>query len=585
MAIRVYPSKKTVRPSVNIQTNSDNLVGTTSNTNKQLMLIGMARGGEPNKVYEINTFADAKSIFRGGDLLDAIEVALTPNNTVSSGTIYAERVGKATQATFTNNGLTLTSKTYSVDANNIQTSLIKNTLNDTYNLSISFDVDGYYKTYTNLGKVLGIYYTGKQQYADYSIEVDAPVAGDTSQHTGLAQKLILRVGADAGSAKVVREFQLGSGKYAKASEVINSINDIDGFNAVYFYYGNKNIETKYLDAADKTQISTASTTPTYLTSLGGDIVNTLGLEDDTAVVATYDPSKGEPKEYELTTLTGGSSNEIAPATWAKEIQNFATVRGTYIVPLTDDSTIQAEAVAFCSDRIKEADPRAVLVGGGFNDSANATIQRANLLRSRDVRVGVNACSGYRYMNNGTVQHLPAYVIAAQIGGLITGMPVGESITFKTLDLVDIDQKFTKDQLDLLDSNGAFGIEYVRNRNGQEFRVTNDITTARTISTDPVEIELATGEEVDFLVTDLRSQLETAFIGNGTNLSIAGDIKAFIISFLQQQQNSGVIVDYSEADIHVAVIGETVNINIACVLSRTIKTINVGFSFVNEQLNA
>lgn len=584
MAIKIFPNKSTSRPSVSVKVNTDNLVGSASDTAKQLMLIGMARGGEPNKVYKITTYADAKAIFRGGDLLDAIEVALSPNSTTSSGTILAERVGSATQSTYTNNGLTLTSKTYSSDANNIQTSLVKNTLNDTYNLTVSFSTDNYNHVYTNLGKIMGIYYTGTQQYTDVTVKTDTD-STDGEQHTGQATKLVLKAGADKASASLVKEFPLGEGVYNKINSLIGAINEIDGFTAVYFAYGNKNIETKYIDAVDSEQISTSPENPTYLTSLGGDIVNALGNEDDEAVSAEYDTSKGEPTPYDITSLSGGSSSEIPPASWAKEIRNFATVPGYYLVPLTSDTTIQAEALAFCADRIKEADPRQVIVGGGFNDSINSSIQRANLLRSRDVRVWVNPVSGTRIMNNGVVQHLPGYIIAAQVGGLATGLGLGESITFKQLDLVDIDQKYTKDQLDILDANGVGGIEFVRNRNGQVFRITNDVTTARQISEDPGETELGTGEEVDFIVTSLRTELEDKYIGTSTSLSAAADIKTTVIGFLQQQQNEGVVVDYSESDIHVAIVGEKVSIQIACVIARAIKTVNVNLVFVDEQLNA
>lgn len=584
MATNLYPIQKSIRPSVNVETNTDNMNGSSSETDKQLMLIGMARGGEPNKIYKITTYADAKSIFRGGDLLDAIEVALSPNATTHSGTIFAQRVGAATQATYENKGLKFTSNAYSSDANNIQTSLVKNTLNGTYNLTVNFDMDRVSRTYANLGKVFSIYYTGTQQYADVSIETDVDVNNDGENHTGLATKLILKAGADKASASVVKEFLLGQGYYTKVAKLIENINYVDGFNSAYFYSGNKNIDTKYLDAVDAQEISKEPTSPTFLTSLGGDIVNTLTMEADATVSATYDPSKGEPTAYEFTSLTGGSSSELPPTSWAKEIQNFATVEGYYLVPVTDDLTVQIEAKVFCENRNKEADPRALIVGGGINDSINATMQRARTLRTRGARVLVNACSGSRNMNNGTTPDLPAYIIAAQIGGLATGLPMGESITFKTLGLVDVDQKFTKEELDLLDQNGAIGIEFVRNR-GQVFRITNDITTARLISEDAVETELGVGESNDFIVTGIRAELENKFIGTSTSLSAASDIKTCIIGLLQQYQNNGIIVDYSESNIHVLIHKKTVDINIACVLARSIKEVNVHIIYVDEELRA
>lgn len=586
MAVKSYPARASVRPSVIIKTNTDNMVGSTSESEKRLMLVGMARGGEPDTVYEINTMTQAKEIFRGGDLLDAIEVALTPNDTDHSGTIYAERVGSATQSSYTNKGLTLTSKAFSTDANNIQASLVKNTLNNTYTLSITFDIDNYSHVYTNLGSIMGIYYTGTQNYVDVTIETDVPKDDkDTDVHTGYATKLILKAGADKSSASVVKEFPLGQGKYNKVNELINSISLIDGFNAVYFFSGNKNIETKYLDAVDSLEISKNSTAPTYLTSLGGDIVNALTTEDDTAVSATYTPIKGEPDAFDITSLTGGTASEIAPASWAKEFENLVTAPAFYLVPLTADETIQAEAMSFCAERNKEADPRALIVGGGINDSASATIQRCNSLRTREARVGVIAVSGSKLMSSGAIVDLPAYIIAAQVGGLASGLPVGESITHKHLDLADIDQKFTKEQLDNLNNRGAIGIEYVRERNDQVFTITNDITTALPISQYPEETELGTGEAVDFLVTALRTELESTFIGSSTSLSAAAELKTAIISFLQQEQNNGLIQDYKESDVHVSVVEEVADIQISCVLARTLKTINVGISFVNEEVIA
>ena len=93
MSIKVSPVSSSVRPNVTIAANSNALVGSADSTDKQLMLIGMARGGKPNEVYTITTLQQAKDIFRGGDLLDAIEVALTPDDTHQSGTILAERLG------------------------------------------------------------------------------------------------------------------------------------------------------------------------------------------------------------------------------------------------------------------------------------------------------------------------------------------------------------------------------------------------------------------------------------------------------------------------------------------------------------
>ena len=101
----------------------------------------------------------------------------------------------------------------------------------------------------------------------------------------------------------------------------------------------------------------------------------------------------------------------------------------------------------------------------------------------------------------------------------------------------------------------------------------------------METYLATGETVYYLVTGLRTELMQTFIGTSSTLSSAADIKADIISFLQQEENNGIIQDYKESDIHVVVRAEKVNISIISVLTRTLKYIDVSLNFVDEELVA
>ena len=72
--------------------------------------------------------------------------------------------------------------------------------------------------------------------------------------------------------------------------------------------------------------------------------------------------RGEPTPYAITSLRGGTSPQILPSSWSTEISQFAAEDGYFLCPLTSDISIQAEALAFCEDRVSEGDPRALLVG-------------------------------------------------------------------------------------------------------------------------------------------------------------------------------------------------------------------------------
>ena len=581
MAVREYPQGTQIRPGVTVTTNTDALSGVASDSDKALMLLGGASSGKPQTVYEITSYQQAKGIFRGGELLDAIEAALSPSTAISGGTILAERVGNATQSTFTDGGLTLTSKMYSSDANKIQTSLTKTTFNNTYSLQVVLADDAYQQTYTNLGPIFGISYNGSQPYASVSVGVDA----DSKR----ANKLTLKVGADNKSAAEVATFVLGTGKYTKVNSLAADINGIDGFSASYYPSGTKNIEAAYLDALAETKVpiiklGDTTTQPLYLTSLGGDVANILSTYDD-LLGAVYDPSKGEPTPYAITSLKGGTSPQILPSSWSTEISQFADEDGYFLCPLTSDISIQAEALAFCEDRVSEGDPRVLLVGGGIKETTTATINRATSLETINAKVLVNATSATRLMADGTVKDLPGYMVTAMIGGVASGIDIGKSVIHKDLDLVDVDQKFTSSQLDALASAGAVAVEFVRNRGTQEFRITDDITTASPESLDPTVSELSVGESTDFLVGDLRQLLDRQYIGSPTLLTSPGDIKATISSFLLSKENNGEIEDYEENGITVTIIGDTVHITMQVVPVRAIKYITVGLNYISKEISA
>lgn len=581
MAVREYPQGTQIRPGVTVTTNTDALLGVAADSDKALMLLGGASSGKPQTVYEITSYQQAKGIFRGGELLDAIEAALSPSTAISGGTILAERVGNATQSTFTAGGLTLTSKMYSSDANKIQTSLTKTTFNNTYSLQVVLADDAYQQTYTNLGPIFGISYSGSQPYASVSVGVDAD--------SKLANKLTLKVGADNKSAAEVATFVLGTGKYTKVNSLAADINGIDGFSASYYPSGTKNIEAIYLDALAETKVpiiksGDTTTQPLYLTSLGGDVANILSTYDD-LLGAAYAPSKGEPTPYAITSLRGGTSPQILPSSWSTEISQFAAEDGYFLCPLTSDISIQAEALAFCEDRVSEGDPRALLVGGGIKETTTATINRATSLETINAKVLVNATSATRLMADGTVKDLPGYMVTAMIGGVASGIGIGQSVIHKDLDLVDVDQKFTSSQLDALASAGAVAVEFVRNRGTQEFRITDDITTAATESLDPTVSELSVGESTDFLVGDLRQLLDRQYIGSPTLLTSPGDIKATISSFLLSKKNNGEIEDYEENGITVTIIGDTVHITMQVVPVRAIKYITVGLNYISKEISA
>lgn len=570
MAITVFPRNGKSRPSTSITVNTDALSGTASLGEKRIMMLGKANGGKPGQVYSISNYANAKDIFRGGDLLEAIEAAFNPTSeAISASTILALRVGNATQASLNEKGLSIKSLQYSADTNKIQVALRTNTLTKAKDLQVVYQPDKYDNTYASLGNIFKVSYDGSAQYT--SVEV----ATDSKTHE--ATKLVLKAGNTSADAIEAASFDLGVGHYLQVANLVNDINAIAGFHADYSTSGNKTgVQTKFFDELKETQLDAEGV---QITSVGGDIVNTLAYDEEIKV--SYDPALGEPEDFQLTLLAGGTDGDT-PTTWANEIAEFTNEAGYYLVPLTADATIHAEAVAFANDRTDNGDPTRVILGGGTKETVKQLTSRAGQLR--DKRTILIGNSGKRLMNDGTIKSLPGYLVAAMVAGLASGLDIGDSVTFKTLDLVDLDTKFTSEELDLLDSQGVVPIEHVRNRSGQVFRVADDINTFPD-QDDPVAGQMSAGEASDFLVTDMRDMLDTTFIGKRIGIGAAKEIKAAIISFLTTEVTRGTILDFDESDVSVVVQGNQANITITVAPMLVIKKIKVGIIYTNETLEA
>lgn len=171
---RQYPLFKTTTPHVEINYNADALRGKASDSTKNIAIIGSADNGIPNHIYEVTSLLDAKRIFGSGSLIDALELAWSPNGqyVAGGGTVYAERVEDAQAAHLTAGGLTFNSTIYSQNSNKTAVKMDKNPLNGSYSVTVQYAPDNYTNTYTDLGRMFLIQYHAndpKGAKATYSI--------------------------------------------------------------------------------------------------------------------------------------------------------------------------------------------------------------------------------------------------------------------------------------------------------------------------------------------------------------------------------------------------------------------------------
>lgn len=606
MAIYVYPSNQNDNiPGISVTINTDSFTGSSSNSEKPLMIIGEADDGIPQTVRTFSSYTQAKQELRGGELLKALELAWQPDSdgTYYAGNIMAMRSQPATQSSLKEGTLTFTSKLYSEKANNILVSLQPNRINNTQRLVISFPEDGVTKTYDNLGNIFSLSYDGNERYASYKIETD---------ENGFASILTLSAGDSASTAEPIQKFLLGDNSlYSKTNSLINSINQVAGFHATRFSDGNKNVYTKFYHKVDETQL-TATPNRQYVYAIEGDILNTVG-DYNSYVSIGYVP-EGTPEDptniketaisdgvhitldsmtvttpvdnFETTALSGASVG-VSPDSWTNLFNQFTDsydnngYLGYYLIPLTDDAAIQAEATAFANTQARIGNAMRVIAGAGISEPKQQLISRS--LELDDARANLVGNSAMVKMSDGTTQDMPGYMLAAMVGGLASGIDIGDSITNKPLNLVSLDQNFTTDDINELTGSGVVTIKYLQNRSSSSFRIVDDVTTSTKVD-EPLDHEMAIGESSDFLVAGIREKLDP-FIGSKINTAYASTLSSYVLEYLSDVKTEGIIMDYDSSSVAVTIVGSTANISATVYPDRTLKKMDIALQYNTETLTS
>jgi len=562
MTINKYPTWEQTRPHTSVTVNSDALSTATEGSEKALVVFGSAEGGEPGQLYRLNSLPQARDIFIGGDLMDWIELAWSPSTTSEgAGVIYAMRVDNAKQATLKVPGLSITSVQYGEIANQVSVALRQNTTSSNMTLEVINGATGRRESYENLGELFSLSYTGSAAKAA-TAEVKNGVLTVTVDDTPYAS------------------FTLGdNGIYKTIGQLGTAINADENLTATLSIYANKAIETKYM--FDK-ELGNILKTPVTVTSVLGAMVLRTAYSD---MINVEGNGKADVEPFTQTQLTGGSNGTV-PESWAPLFAKFMEEDAAfayYLVPLTPDEDIHKELRKFVEEASASGYPLRAIIGGGFEVPFNELRQRrANIASPRISMVGFS--SNVR-MSDGRLLLAPPYMSTAFVGGIASGLPNGEPVTFKNIrveSLATFSTPYTSDELDILYDEGIITAEKSRNRANSTFRISSDVTTTNETE-DAVSRSMALGEVTDFLGNGLRIELDDTFIGSRTTLATASDIKTAVSQYLGIAQNNGEIVDYDPADISVVVIGDQAQVNFSVVPTRSLNTIKVGISYRNEAI--
>lgn len=176
------------------------------------------------------------------------------------------------------------------------------------------------------------------------------------------------------------------------------------------------------------------------------------------------------------------------------------------------------------------------------------------------------------------------MFAAQVAGIASGLDIGESITFKQINISNVKPIFEGSELDMLNNGGVIMAEFVRNRLATKFRLVDDVSTYND-KTDPVRSQLAVGEAHDFLATELKIHLDENFIGSRTEIVSPSILKNSIQSFLDQKKRDREIQDYDPQEVQVVINGDVAEVSLVVFPMRSLKRINVSLIYKQQILTS
>ena len=217
-----------------------------------------------------------------------------------------------------------------------------------------------------------------------------------------------------------------------------------------------------------------------------------------------------PANIGFTFLHGGRTQTPTNTDWQECFTALQVEDVQCVVPLTSSEAVHAMAVAHCAYMSDAAGmERRCIVGGAIGESLDQVRQRAyNLNHDRCYLVS----PGFKdYSADGTLVEYAPYMMAALLGGMITGSDPGTSLTNKTVSIRGLIQKYRiPADTDELIKAGVIGVAEAR----EGFKVIQSCSTWLANS-NYNRVEMGTGFAVDFVARNVRNALRPLIGKKGT----------------------------------------------------------------------
>ena len=468
-----------------------------------LCIMGKSNGGEPCKMLEFGSLADAQQALVGGELLDAIAYAFSASNTFVPSKVYAMRVNNGTQSTVTlKSGATDLLKLYSWDwgvhTNQLKIQIANGTIANSKKLSIAYK-DKVQTVDNIINAALEVNYLGDGVTPTVSVGTDSISFGAMTDVEA------------PDTPEPVDTLTVSFADFDTLDALVTYVNEggVWGLNIVG---NNDEMKSVYLDTVTNASVADTGTTlyanfVSFLNAIG--TIDYIGKTEVLSSTTRQVPDNTDGYVY----FTGGTVGSYGTQQWTDALTALELEDVQIIATPSSDSGVHAAISAHCTSmsNVMNRKERTCILGGPIGMTDADAMTEANGLNNKLVSFCCDNPIKVNILTQKT-ETLSGAMLGVMLAAMESAMSPNTPLTFKVLNVLGFTKTRTVTNITSLIKAGIM----VCNSNPEnlsEYICIRALTTFQ--GDDLINNERSMVREDLFMNRDLRAQFKPIIGTPGT----------------------------------------------------------------------
>ena len=388
-----------------------------------LCILGKSNGGEPYKMLEFGSLADAKQALVGGELLDAIGYAFSGSNTYVPSKVYAMRVNNGTQSSVTlQSGATdllkLKSWDWGVHTNQLKILVANGTIANSKKISLAYK-DQTEEVDNIVNAALEVIYAGEGVNPKVSIGTD---------------NIVLTAETEEETPEPVDALTVSFADFDTLDSLANRITE-SGVWLVSVVGNNETMKSVNLDTVTNVAIGEDGVKLYANFVAFVNAINAMEFIGDVEILAPTTrnvPDNTDAYEY----FTGGTVGSYTYEQWQTALAALELEDVQIIATPSTDFDVHGAISTHCTNmsNVMNRKERTCILGGPIGMTDAAALEEANGLNNKLVSF---CCDNPIKMNliSGKTETLSGAMLGVMLAAMESSMSPNMPLTFKQLNVL------------------------------------------------------------------------------------------------------------------------------------------------------